>query len=276
LKKANTYIRKDPNDEDMMHLHDVLSQYYRQQTNAGLTLLHLDSMLYHKAIIEKEIDNRLKIQAEFNFEHEKRLAREQFLQAETKRQRVTRNLIILILFLLMGLGILFYMRQRMKERYVQQALREEKRTATEELAYARVQLDDFTRSFTEKNILIEQFTEEIQKLQALPSHTITQEQMETFSQLRASAILTDADWEEFRNRFEKVHTGFLQRLRMRLPDLSPAETRFMALAKLQLNNKEMASILGISPDSIRTIRYRLRKKLNLAEDGDMEELVNSV
>ena len=105
---------------------------------------------------------------------------------------------------------------------------------------------------------------------------ITPEQSEALNELRLSAILTDKDWEEFRNRFEKVHGGFLQRLRLKLPDLSPAEIRFMALAKLQLNNKEMGSILGISPDSIRTIRYRLRKKLQLEEEGSMEELIGSI
>jgi hypothetical protein len=38
----------------------------------------------------------------------------------------------------------------------------------------------------------------------------------------------------------------------------------------------MGSILGISPDSIRTIRYRLRKKLHLEEEGSMDELIGSI
>ena len=91
-----------------------------------------------------------------------------------------------------------------------------------------------------------------------------------------SAILTDEHWEEFRGRFEKVHGGYLLRLRTKLPDLSPAETRFMALAKLQLTNKEMSGILGVSPDSIRMMRHRLRRKLNLDEDGSLEEMINSI
>lgn len=50
----------------------------------------------------------------------------------------------------------------------------------------------------------------------------------------------------------------------------------MALAKLQLTNKEMSGILGVSPDSIRMMRHRLRKKLNLDEDGSLEEMINSI
>jgi DNA-directed RNA polymerase specialized sigma24 family protein len=105
---------------------------------------------------------------------------------------------------------------------------------------------------------------------------VTPEQTEALSQLRRSAILTDEDWESFRENFDKVHTGFLIRLKAKIPDLSPAETRFLALAKLQLSNKEMAALLGVTADAMRLTRFRLRKKLNLTEDGSLEELVNSI
>jgi DNA-binding CsgD family transcriptional regulator len=241
-----------------------------------LALLHLDSVLYYKSEIEQIRDTRLKIQAEYKFQNERHFAEMQVLKTETIRQKWIRNFIIGILFLLMIVGILYTNRQRMKSAFKEQQLTLQKQKAESELATAQSQLDDFTKSLIEKNALIEKFSDEILKLQSLPCNVITPEQTETLNQLRMSAILTDEDWEEFRNRFEKVHAGFLHRLRLKIPDLSPAETRFMALAKLQLNNKEMGSILGISPDSIRTIRYRLRKKLKLSEEGEMEELVNSV
>jgi DNA-directed RNA polymerase specialized sigma24 family protein len=50
----------------------------------------------------------------------------------------------------------------------------------------------------------------------------------------------------------------------------------MALAKLNLSNKDMAAMLGVSADAMRTIRYRLRKKLYLSEEGDIQELINKI
>ena len=80
-------------------------------------------------------------------------------------------------------------------------------------------------------------------------------------------MLTDDDWKNFVRLFDTVHEGFLNRLKEKLPGLSPAETRFVALSKLRLNNKEMAAMLGVSTDAIRQTRSRLKRKLNLIDEA---------
>jgi DNA-binding CsgD family transcriptional regulator len=50
----------------------------------------------------------------------------------------------------------------------------------------------------------------------------------------------------------------------------------MVLAKLKLSNKEMAGMLGVSMQGVRNYKYRLRKKLNLPEDGDIDSLVDII
>ena len=80
----------------------------------------------------------------------------------------------------------------------------------------------------------------------------------------------------FGQLFEKVHSGYLYRVKEKIPGLTPAETRLMALVKLQLSTKEMAAVLGISPNSVRSTWSRLRKKLNLPEEGTMEELLEII
>jgi DNA-binding CsgD family transcriptional regulator len=46
-----------------------------------------------------------------------------------------------------------------------------------------------------------------------------------------------------------------------VPDITPAEQRMAAFSRLHLNTKQMASMLGISPDSVYKIKQRLRKRL---------------
>ncbi len=265
------------NDDDILYkLYNGLSNYYRKIGNAAQTLFYQDSMLFYKDKIATERNTNKKITAEFNFELEKRKQEDILLQSETTKQKWVRNFIIGMMFALMLIGLLYYNRLRISHLYKQEQLINEKLIAQEELNIATVQLDDFTKSLKAKNILIEQFTNEIEKLQALPCNIITPEQTASLNQIRDSAILTDDDWEAFRKNFEKVHSGFLERLKITLPDLSPAETRFVALAKLNLSNKEMAAMLGVSADAMRTTRYRLRKKLNLSEEGDIQELINKI
>jgi len=43
-----------------------------------------------------------------------------------------------------------------------------------------------------------------------------------------------------------------------------------------MNIKEVASVLNLSPDSVKNARYRLRKKLNLNSQDDLFEFVNNI
>jgi DNA-binding CsgD family transcriptional regulator len=41
--------------------------------------------------------------------------------------------------------------------------------------------------------------------------------------------------------------------------------------KMNLTAKELAALLNVTPDGIKKARYRLRKKLNLGSDVDIQE-----
>ncbi|MEJ7678709.1 MAG: helix-turn-helix transcriptional regulator [Segetibacter sp.] len=94
--------------------------------------------------------------------------------------------------------------------------------------------------------------------------------------LVSTTILTENDWQHFRNLFEQVHPGFLYRLREKFTDLSPAEIRLLMLIKLALSSREMANMLGISIESVRKSRYRVRKKLKLEEESNLEVLIQQI
>jgi len=43
-----------------------------------------------------------------------------------------------------------------------------------------------------------------------------------------------------------------------------------------MNIKESASVLNISPESVKTARYRLRKKLDITADEDLHEYIQNI
>jgi len=69
--------------------------------------------------------------------------------------------------------------------------------------------------------------------------------------------------------FEQVHTDFYAKLISKHPDLRTNDLKICSLTRLNLNIKETASILGISPASVKTARYRLRKKLQLEPNQEI-------
>ncbi len=66
-----------------------------------------------------------------------------------------------------------------------------------------------------------------------------------------------------RSNLEEVSSPFLRGLSLSFPHLSPMETQVAALIADGRQNKEIASLLGISLNTVLTHRYHLREKLGL-------------
>ena len=91
--------------------------------------------------------------------------------------------------------------------------------------------------------------------------------------LTEKVILTDANWREFLQYFNKVHPSFVMYLKQQYPKLTKAEVRFCCLSYLSMSDKEMAAMLGVGRASIRVTRQRTRAKLNLKQGASLETLL---
>ncbi len=248
--------------------HRALAAYYGQVGRADLALPHADSATVAKARWQTELDVTLKHRAEITLEAERHEARERLLQEEKNRQVLLRNGLLVVLLLAAGITYLLYARRVMTERHRQAQAQAQQARSETELRAARVQLDQYVASFREKNELIGRITAEL--VEASDPHT--ERRSERMAALLDSVILTDADWQRFRLVFEQVHPGFFEDLRRTHPELTPADVRLVALSKLGIPTAEMAGMLGVSAESVRKGRYRLRRKLE--PDGADEALLN--
>ncbi|PRD54323.1 helix-turn-helix transcriptional regulator [Sphingobacterium gobiense] len=86
----------------------------------------------------------------------------------------------------------------------------------------------------------------------------------------------DKYWEDFRTAVEKVHGDFYQRLQKRSPDLKSNDLRLIALLRMNFSTEEIATLLGISIDSARVARYRLRKKLHLHKNENLTTFLQNL
>jgi len=138
----------------------------------------------------------------------------------------------------------------------------------QQLEFKNKELTSYTLNFVQKNDLLHQLQEKLAsaKNAPLPSQAKILEEMRRDIKQH---VHIDRDWEDFKRYFEDVHTDFLGNLKQKHPDLSPNDLKICSLTRLNLNTKETASILGISPESAKTARYRLRKKLNLTPEQEL-------
>ena len=100
--------------------------------------------------------------------------------------------------------------------------------------------------------------------------TATYEENQEVANLLRQKILTDEDWAKFKVRFNAIYPLFFTRIKDSHITVTEAEVRILVLMRLELNGIDMANILGISPQSVRVCKMRLKKKL-LARDYETVE-----
>jgi DNA-binding CsgD family transcriptional regulator len=105
-----------------------------------------------------------------------------------------------------------------------------------------------------------------------PDHDVQKEIQQLLNMVNFDVKL-DNDWEHFAQYFDQVHVDFLKQLRDRFPQLSASDLKLCAYLRMNLSTKEIAPLLNISVRGVEGSRYRLRKKLNLANDANLTEFI---
>ncbi len=84
----------------------------------------------------------------------------------------------------------------------------------------------------------------------------------------------DEEVDTFRRHFEAVYPQFFQNLQAHAQQpLSSIDLRYCAYLYMGLTTKEIANLLNIDPASIRVAKYRLKQKLNLSKEIDLDDFL---
>lgn len=192
------------------------------------------------------------------------------MKQQQKKVIRARNLTILGIILLAMMAILFLSKQQQKIKFQQQLAQQSQAAASREMEAAQQQFSLFKQNIIEKTTLIEKLQHQLSGIQEITK------QQNIITELSQYTILTDEDWNRFKPLFETLNPLFLQTLKASTPDITLAEQRMAALLRLQLNNKEMAAIQGISVDSVRKSKQRLRNRLELNPEESLENYIASL
>ncbi len=253
ISRARADIARSGQKERLMDLFPVASKWYSIRGDAVLTRAYLDSTVQairddHERFSALKV---LRAQQKIN-RQEGELKQAAYRLAEQKRTSERNMLVILLAGVCLAVAVAYYLQRK-------------RRQADElKLQAAARELREFAKSITEKNKLIER----------LQSHQSAEDRNLLLQELQQSTILTEEDWVNFQRLFEKAHHDFFRRLKRKIPSATPAETRVLALAHLNLTTREMAGILGVGADTIRQHRSRIRRKLG--EEVSLETLLADV
>lgn len=86
-------------------------------------------------------------------------------------------------------------------------------------------------------------------------------------------INDEKSWKEFEFYFNQTHQNFIHRLSERYPELTAKDIKICAYLRLNLNSKEIASLLNISIRGMDAARLRLRKRFDLSTEQSLTKFI---
>lgn len=90
-----------------------------------------------------------------------------------------------------------------------------------------------------------------------------------------SEIENKENWDQFLLYFNQTHQDFIHQLQSKHPNLTQNDLRMCALTRLNMSNRDMATLLNISITGIEKSRYRLKKRLDLTVDDDLSRYLTA-
>ena len=144
----------------------------------------------------------------------------------------------------------------------------------QELEFKKKELVAKTLQLARKNEFLASLDEEVSGLKSSIDKTMKSSTDRIRRMIQHDAN-DDDDWEHFSKEFSSIHQGFIDELTKRYGSFSTNELRLISLMKMNLSSKDIASTLRISADGIKKARYRLRKKMGLESNIDIQDYLLS-
>ena len=207
------------------------------------------------------------------------------LETETlKREKETLIKVMAIIGCLLLVMLLVFLVKRFKQEIKETSsaydekikkLSLDKASSEQKLVANHQTLQSYKTYLKEKNEQIKELEIELEKLMELN----TVEQEEHSYQMRVlldSHLLENETWIAFKKVFIEKNPEYYQHLNNNFQDLTDANLRVIFLSKLEMNNTEIARILGLTLDAVKKAKQRLRKKYGPAYEElfrDGESLV---
>ena len=220
------------------------------------------------------------------YEVEKKDLNIRALQQHTTYQRWLLLLIMGLAGLLLAAAVAFVRSSRLRRRVAEQQLLLAEQQAVvarqehlltqqrqlqlqQEVDYKHRELTTATLNLERKNELLLALRKELEQVPE------TSQQLKPAFRLINQNLQLDEDIDQFRVHFECVHPHFFQHLSA-LAALSTTELRYCAYLRMGLATKEIANLLNIEPHSVRVGKHRLKQKLQLGKEIDLEHFIQNV
>ncbi len=282
LQRALIFAREIGSHKWLKEIYDNLQVVNRRKGDLNKAIYYYDQYIQERDSIfnEETINNISRLEAQLATVEQERLieAREQQIVILKQQSALQQSRIVILIGIIFLVAVVAFLIVKSKQTIAKR--REEKakeiaERAKQEVEFKNRELSSYTVNFVRKNRLFEDLIESIQDIKKRSSSAVNKDLI-TIEKTVKKHIQIDQDWEDFKLRFENVHKGFFDKLHKKFPSLTNNDLRLSVLVKMNFSIKELSEMFGISPESVKTARYRLKKKLNLPSEQNLNDFLNEI
>jgi len=124
-----------------------------------------------------------------------------------------------------------------------------------------------------KNETLSKLKEEVSQLLNESNNDSSKKQLKSMVRLLERELIEDDSWENFALNFDKAHNDFLTRIKTEYPNLSPKDLKICVYLRMNMTTKEIAPLLNISIRGVEIGRYRIRKKIGIDSQVNLNDFM---
>lgn len=238
---------------------------------------HADSILnysFHETYSRRITELKVQFEAE---QKQREIDQLHYESELAEKERIIYLFLFLLLVVMFVLLSTYFRKEYRKQKLEIRSQRIEKAEVQKELECKKSEFASHSLSLIQKDELLKDIKESIEAVRRknLINPDANEELRLLISKLDFNLNI-EKNWEDFKIHFEQIHGDFAMTLSRRYPQLSNNELRLCSLIKIGLSVKEMATLLNISAQGVKTARYRLRKKFELKKEEKLLSFLHAL
>lgn len=273
-------------------LHELLSNIYAKNNNYKNAYIHsqLFKQLSDSIFNENNIRQLTELEFTYKFEKEKRVIaleqqKEFAVMVAKKKQQLIIIIILAISVILVSLLALYINRlYRFKNSAniaINKLEQEKKNLLEKEIERINLELEQHQKSLALNTLKLskntERDTETVKKLEAILESTTPENRwlmLDIIASFKKNS--RSSSWNEFELLFQNVHNSFYENINNKFPDLTANERKLCAFLKLNMSSKDIANITFQSEEALKKARQRLRQKLGIGRDTNLNAYIQNI
>ncbi len=279
LNLDSELMLSDANLQEKVFYYETLASIYENLNNAAKEFDALKKL--QKLYAEREKKNTFEeLQKQLNqFNIKEEINKNKTLELKVFNLKL-QNAIILISILFIIVGVYYFIDKFKKKNKIQELslkqLEQEKKLHEKSAKLTAIQLQYESeiaqtkeRELTALQLKLFQIKEKVIGL--LDKNELQLENNTTAKLIQKIDRCFDNEdyWREFQLKFMNMHPNFISKTKKKYPKLTKKDIDFLTLIKLNLSNKEIATLINISYESVISKRYLLRKKMDINTDNEL-------